>query len=178
MPFVYIKAIHIIGVVSWFAGLFYLVRLFVYHSESFTQEKTSRTILHTQYSLMEKRLAAIIATPSMIITLVTGGGMLTVNPSFLDQGWMHAKLALIVLLVIYHIICIRLMNKFVAGEQPMSSVQLRLWNEVATLLLVAIVFLVVVKTALSMFWGVAGLVILGVVMMIAVKMYKKSRESK
>ncbi len=175
MEFLYIKAIHIIFVVSWFAGLFYIVRLFVYHAESFEKSEQERAVLHPQYSLMEKRLMNIITTPAMILTLLSGGYMIYLNPYILDT-WLYIKLGLVLVLVGYHHYCLKIMKGFIAGNKPMTGTQLRLWNEGATLLLVSIVFLVVLKNALSMVWGVLGLVLLAVVMTIAVKLYKKSRE--
>lgn len=178
MEFLYIKAVHIIFVVSWFAGLFYIVRLFVYHAESFEKSEQERAVLHPQYSLMEKRLMNIITTPAMILTLLSGVCMIYLNPDILENTWLQIKLGLVLMLVMYHIYCQRIMRGFVAGNKPMTSTQLRLWNEGATLLLVSIVFLVVLKNTLSMFWGVLGLVALSVAMMIAVKLYKKNREKK
>lgn len=176
MEFLYIKALHIIFVVSWFAGLFYIVRLFVYHAESFDKNDTERSVLHPQYSLMEKRLMNIISTPAMILTIITGALMVFVNPYILDT-WLYVKFGLVFLLVGYHHYCIRLMKQFCKGEKPMTSTQLRIWNEGATILLFAIVFLVVLKSALSMAWGVLGLVVLGVVLMFAIRLYKKYRDT-
>ena len=173
--FLYIKAVHIIFVVSWFAGLFYIVRLFVYHVEAFDKSDQERSILHPQYSLMEKRLMNIITTPAMILTLLSGGIMIYVNPYILDT-WLYIKLVLVVALVGYHHYCQRIMKGLIAGGKPLTSSQLRIWNEGATLLLVAIVFLVVLKSALSMVWGLLGLIMLSGVMMIAIKWYKKARE--
>ncbi len=175
MEFLYIKAVHIIFVVSWFAGLFYIVRLFVYHAESFEKSDQERAVLHPQYSIMEKRLMNIITTPAMVLTLFSGGLMIYLNPYMLDT-WLYIKLGLVLVLLGYHHYCIKIMKGFIAGKKPMSGTQLRLWNEGATLLLVSIVFLVVLKNTLSMVWGVLGLILLAVVMMIAIKLYKKSRE--
>lgn len=176
MAFLYIKAVHIIFVVSWFAGLFYIVRLFVYHAESFLKTPEERSVLHPQFSLMEKRLMNIISTPAMILTVLSGGVMIYLNPYLLDT-WLYVKLGLVLVLIGYHHYCIRLMKAFCEGKQPMTSTQLRVWNEVATVLLVAIVFLVVLKNMLSMFWGVLGLLALSIIMMVAIKWYKKAREN-
>jgi len=172
----YIKAVHIVSVVSWFAGLFYLIRLFIYHVEAFDKEELEKSILHNQYSIMERRLWSIITLPASILTLITGVWMLYLNHGFLSQPWMHVKLTSVVLLFVYQFKSLAIMNKLALGESVWSSTKLRLWNEVATILLVAIVFLVVLKTTLSMVYGVLGLVVLGVVMMIFVKIYKKRRE--
>jgi len=174
----YIKAVHIISVVSWFAGLFYLVRLFIYHVEAFDKEEVEKNILHNQYKVMERRLWSIITLPASILTLFTGIWMLYLNSSFLSQPWMHIKLTAVVLLFAYQFKSVAIMNKLALGERVWSSTKLRLWNEVATILLVAIVFLVVLKTTLSMVYGVLGLVVLGLVMMVFVKIYKNRREKK
>ena len=172
----YIKAIHIISVVSWFAGLFYLVRLFMYHVEAFDKAETEKNILHNQYKIMEHRLWSIITLPASILTLITGVWMLSINPCYFTLPWMHIKLASVTLLFIYQFKSVLIMKRLAKKEAVWTSTKLRLWNEVATILLVAIVFLVVVKTQLSMIYGVAGLIILGLVMMIFVKIYKKRRE--
>ena len=96
MPYYWFKAFHIIGVVVWFAGLFYLVRLFIYHVEAEAEPEPAATILKNQYTLMEKRLYRIITTPGMIVTVAMAVGLLWTNPEWLKQGWMHAKLGLVV----------------------------------------------------------------------------------
>lgn len=176
MNILYIKAIHIVFMVSWFAGLFYIVRLFIYHTEGLHDEEPKRTILHEQFMLMEKRLLNIITTPAMIITVATGLWMLYLMPGYLSNGWMHVKLTFVAGLIGYHVICFRLSRQLGRGRTPMTSTQLRMFNEVATIGLVAVVFLVIVRNMISMLWGVAGLIGLGVLMMIAIKLYKKSRE--
>lgn len=118
----------------------------------------------------------IITTPAMVLTVLTGGFMVYVNPYILDT-WLYIKFGLVFLLIGYHHYCKRLMNQFIQGLKPMTSTQLRVWNEGATLLLFAIVFLVVLKNTLDMMWGVLGLVSIGVLMMIAIKLYKKSRDN-
>ncbi len=171
----YLKAIHIVAVVSWFAGLFYLVRLFIYHVEAFDKKEVEKEILHNQYKIMEKRLWSIITFPASLVTLSTGIGMLYVSPFYLSQPWMHIKLTAVVLLFAYQFKSVSIMKSLSLGKVVWTSTKLRLWNEVATILLVAIVFLVVLKSALSMIYGIFGLVILGVVMMVFVKIYKKRR---
>ena len=172
----YLKAIHIVSVVSWFAGMFYLIRLFIYHVEAFDKEEVEKTILHNQYKIMEKRLWSIITLPASLLTLITGIWMLYLNPSFLSQPWMHLKLTAVILLFVYQFKSVAIMNKLGLGEMVWDSTKLRLWNEIATVLLVAIVFLVVLKSRLSMVYGVLGLVALGVVMMVFVKIYKNRRD--
>jgi putative membrane protein len=134
----WIKAFHIIFVVTWFAGLFYLPRLFVYHSES-----TEPTV-HAQLRIMERRLL-VITNIGGSLAVVFGVWMLFLVPGYLHQAWLHAKLTLVAGLVAYHAYLVQLKNQFAAGHQPHSPRWLRLFNEVPALLLIGIVILVVVK---------------------------------
>ena len=175
MAYLYVKSIHLIFVVSWMAGLFYIVRLFIYHTEAQSRPEAERAILSAQFELMERRLMHIITTPAMILTAGAGITMLVLNPFLLQQSWMLVKLLFVVGLITYHIICIKKMQQLRAGVFKWTSTQLRLWNEVATLLLFAIVFLAVLKNATDWIYGLVGLVGISVVIMIAVKLYKKHR---
>lgn len=176
MSFLYFKALHIIFVVSWFAGLFYIVRLFIYHVEAFDKVETEKDVLTKQFQIMEKRLMNIITTPAMALTIIFGGLMLYMNPAYLKLPWMHLKIGLVVLLIGYHHICISYMKKLRKGLIPLSSTKLRMFNEIATLLLFAIVFLVVLRNMLNMVWGVVGLFGIALIFMILIKIYKKQRE--
>ena len=178
MNYAAIKALHIIFVVSWFAGLFYMVRLFIYHVETQEKEELEASILQKQYKLMQRKLWYIITTPAMVLTVVFGIWMLVINPYLLQQPWMHIKLTFVVLLLIYHAICQRIMNQLKKNVITWKSTQLRLWNELATLFLVAIVFLVELQHSMNWIGGTIGFFAVGVVLMIAVKLYKKSREIK
>jgi protoporphyrinogen IX oxidase len=173
----YVKAIHIIGVVTWFAGLFYLVRLFIYHAEAEERPEAEKKLLQTQYLLMERRLWTIITNPSMYIT-VTTGLYLAYLYGFFSAGWMHLKLGMVALLVVYHFLCRAILKQHENGVVRWSSQQLRLWNEVATLFLIAIVFVVVLKSMLSVVWGVLGLLVIGITLMILIKLYKNYRTKK
>ena len=175
MTYLYFKAIHIIFVVSWMAGLFYSVRLFIYHTEANALPEVERNILQKQYGIMESRLWNIITTPAMVLSVLAGLGMLYINPALLQEGWMHLKLGFVVALLLYHFICQRMIGQFKQGIFNWTSTQLRLWNEVATILLVAIVFAVILRTALDLAYGLIGLVVLGGTIMVAVKLYKKYR---
>jgi len=175
MTYLYFKAIHIIFVVSWMAGLFYSVRLFIYHTEANTLPEVERNILQKQYGIMESRLWNIITTPAMVLSVLAGLGMLYINPTLVQEGWMQLKLGFVVALLLYHFICQRMIAQFKEGIFNWSSTQLRLWNEVATILLVAIVFAVILRTALDLAYGLIGLVVLGGSIMVAVKLYKKYR---
>jgi len=174
----YILAIHIIFVVCWMAGLFYMVRLFIYHTEAQAKPEPDRTILSDQFEIMERKLWYIIATPSMYIVLAAGITMLCIVPGWLQQPWLHIKLMFVVGLIIYHFICQNKMNQMRKGIYKWTSTQLRIWNEVATLFLFAIVFLVVLKNAVSWIFGLIGLVLLALILMSAVKIYKYYRTKK
>ena len=175
MAYLYIQAIHIIFVVSWMAGLFYIVRLFVYHIEANEMPETERVVLQRQFVLMEHKLWYYITTPAMVLTVLAGGGMLYINPALLSANWMLVKLSFVVALLAYHFICQRIMGQLKQGIFRWSSTQLRLWNEVATILLVAIVFTVILKSSVDWIYGLSGLIVFAVVIMTAVKIIKRYR---
>ncbi len=173
--YLWFKAFHIIGVVVWFAGLFYLVRLFIYHVEADDLAPEAQAVLKPQYGLMEKRLANIITTPGMVVALTMAIGLLMVNPSWLQQGWMHMKLALVALLLAYHLFCYRLMGQLDRGVCTWSSGKLRALNEAPTLLLLVIVMLAVFKAQFptsSATWLVVALVVF---MALAIQLYARKR---
>ena len=160
--YLWFKTFHIIGVVVWFAGLFYLVRLFIYHVEAAEQEQPIRAGFEQQYGLMERRLANIITTPGMAVAVSCAVGLLVVNPSWLQQSWMHAKLLFVAFLLGYHWLCYRLMGQLQRGECHWSGRQLRALNELPTLLLVIVVLLVVFKQQFptgAATWLTVGLVV-------------------
>jgi putative membrane protein len=174
----YILAIHIIFVVCWFAGLFYIVRLFIYHTEAQEKPEPERKILSDQFEIMERKLWYIITVPSMWIVLAAGIIMTILFPSWLNQPWMQIKLAFVAGLVVYHYICQRKMKQMEKGIYKWTSTQLRIWNEVATIFLFAIVFLAVLKDSISWIYGVVGVVVLSMILMSAVKIYKYYRMKK
>ena len=176
MGFEYLKALHIIFVVTWFAGLFYIVRIFIYQTQAMEKPALERDILKPQLDLMASRLWYIITWPSAVLTLILGTAVLSYRMGYLEQGFMHAKLGFVVLLYVYHLFCHKLFKELQAGRTRWSSTQLRIWNEAATLLLFAIVFLIVLKNTLSMVWGIAGLITLGITLMLAIRLYKKYRK--
>jgi putative membrane protein len=160
--YLWFKMLHIVGVVVWFAGLFYLVRLFIYHREADELEPTLRQAFQAQYGLMEKRLANIITTPGMVVTVTMAVGLLVANPAWLHQGWLHAKLAFVVVLLAYHAFCYRIMGQLQSGTCGWSPKQLRALNELPTLLLVIVVMLVVFKNQFptgAATWFIVGLVV-------------------
>lgn len=136
----WVKAFHIITMVTWFSGLFYLPRLFVYHAAA------TDAISIERFKIMERRLYYYIMTPGAILTLLFGGWLLSFNaPSYLSQGWMHIKLTLVLLLILYHIYLGSLLAKFAQDHNQHSQRFYRYLNELPSLLLIAIVILVVVK---------------------------------
>src|SRR5690606_16013499 len=130
-----VKALHIIFVVSWFAGLFYIVRLFIYHTEAQQKEEPARQILSAQFEIMERKLWWIITTPAMILTIIFGTWMIVLVPGYLQMGWMHIKLSFVAILLIYHFVCQKILFDLKKGKYNWSSNGLRIWNEVATLAL-------------------------------------------
>jgi len=178
MDFLYVKALHIIFVITWFAGLFYIVRLFIYHVEAEKKEEPAKEILQTQYKLMSKRLWYIITWPSAILASVFAFWMLYKNPYYLQMSWMHIKLTFVFALYFYHFSCQKIFNQLQKNILKYSALQLRIWNEVATIFLFAIVFLVTLQNAINWVWGVVGIILFGVLMMFAINLYKKVREKK
>ncbi|TAH00385.1 MAG: protoporphyrinogen IX oxidase [Sphingobacteriales bacterium] len=175
MLYQYTLAIHIIFVVSWMAGLFYIVRLFIYHTEANLKPETERIILQKQFEIMESKLWNIITTPAMLLAAGAGLLMLYLNPLLLKTDWMWVKLCFVAGLIIYHIICGNIINQLKRGKYWMTSTQLRLWNELATIFLVAIVFTVILKSAIDWAYGLIGLILFAILIMLVVKAYKKNR---
>jgi putative membrane protein len=179
MEMLYLKALHIIFVVTWFAGLFYIVRLFIYYVEANDKDESAKAILQEQYKLMSKRLWYGITWPSAILTLFFATWLLSTNLSYyMSQPWMHIKLTFVAALYVYHFMCHRMFIQLIKDKLSFSSFKLRLWNEIATIFLFAIVFLVVLKSTISWVWGVVGIVLFGVLLMLAIRAYKKIREKK
>jgi putative membrane protein len=173
--YLWFKTLHIVGVVVWFAGLFYLVRLFIYHREAAELEPPLRQAFEAQYALMERRLANIITTPGMVVAVVCAVGLLSVNPAWLQQGWMHAKLAFVLALLAYHAFCYRLMGRLRQGQCQWSGRQLRALNELPTLLLVIVVMLVVFKNQFPTGAATWFLVALVVAMAASIQFYARWR---
>ncbi len=176
MGFEYVKALHIIFIVTWFAGLFYIVRLFIYQTETLEKSPEEKKILKPQLDLMAKRLWLGITWPSAILTLVFGIWVLSYRWGYLQMGFMHAKLGFVFLLYLYHFKCHQIYKQLQRGMAKWTSTQLRIWNEAATVLLFAIVFLIVLKNLLDMVWGIIGLLVLSALLMAGIKLYKKSRQ--
>lgn len=171
----YIKSLHLIFVITWFAGLFYIPRLFVYQIEAFHKASPEKDILGKQLKLMAKRLWTIITWPSAILATGFAVWLIILVPSWLEQSWMHVKLGFVVLLILYHIQTHNYYKQLQNDIVKKSSNFMRLWNEGATFILFAVVFLVILKNALSWIFGVIGIVVLGVLLMLGFKVYKRIR---
>ena len=172
----YIKALHLIFVVTWFAGLFYMPRLFIYHIEASQKASPEREILTKQMQLMAKRLWNIITWPSAILCTFFALWMLHLNTALFFQPWMQVKLGFVVLLFIYHLRNHVIYKQLQRDEIKYSSTYMRIWNEGATLILFAVIFLVILKSAVNWIFGVVGIVVLGLLLMIGIKLYKHIRD--
>ena len=173
MDYLHFKALHLIFMVCWFAGLFYVVRLFIYHKEADKKEESVKQIPQAQYTLMSKRLLSIITWPAAILTTIFGVSMLVENPIYLQQDWMHVKLSFLVLLWLYTYSCQVLCNQMKVGKITTTEWKLRIWNEVATLILFSIIFIAVLKNSISWIYATLSVVGLAVLLMILIKLYKK-----
>lgn len=178
MTYLYVKALHIIFVVTWFAGLFYIPRLFIYYIEAQQKSEVEKNILSPQLTLMTKRLWFIITWPSLVLTFIFGLWMLHLNPSLLHMTWMQIKLFFIGILLAYHLINHRLYNQMKNNTLSWSSSKMRIWNEAATIVLFAVVFLAILKTSIGWVFGVLGIIGLGILLMIGIKLYKNYRLKK
>lgn len=175
MAYQYIKALHVIFIVTWFAGLFYIVRLFIYAVEAQVAVEPERSVLLRNLKIWMRRLWYGITWPSAMITLLLGSYFLYFYAHDMPS-WLWVKLGFVAGLYAYHICCHAIYKQLQHDIFKYSSQQLRVWNEVATLFLVSIVFIVVLKNTLSMVWGLTGLVIFTLILMLAIRIYKKVRE--
>lgn len=165
--------------VAWFAALFYMPRLLIYHVEAQLKESSERDILSAQFKIMQRRLWYGISWPAMVLTVVFGVWLLCDNFTyFMTQAWFILKLCFVFALLLYHLQTQMLFQKQQKNMFPWKSFHLRLWNEVATLLLFVIIFLVVPKQNSGWVWGGLALVFLAVALYAATVIYKKNREGK
>ncbi len=174
----YIKALHLIFVITWFAGLFYMVRLFVYHTEAKDKTQPEQDILIKQFQLMQNRLWNIITWPSAVLATVFAVILLVMNPYLLQMGWMHIKLFFVILLWLYQLKCHQIYKQLQQNNISYSSGFFRIWNEVATLILFSVIFLVVLKNSFNWIFGVVGLFALAILLMLGIKLYKRIKEKK
>jgi len=171
--YLYIKALHIIFIVTWFAGMFYMPRLFIYNTEAAERPQPERNILQKQFSMMIRRLWLGITWPSAALTLIFGPWIWYLMGSF--PQWLLIKLGFVIGLYAYHVTLHIVYRQQMKGVFKYSSQQLRIWNEVATIFLVAIVMLAVVKQNISVVWGIVGLIAFVILLMSAIKIYKLIR---
>lgn len=176
MTYYYVKSLHLIFVITWFAGLFYIVRLFVYQIEAAAKPEPERSILGKQLKLMAKRLWQIITWPSMLLAIGFAVWLLALRPFYMSDAWMQVKLALVIVLIFYHIKCHQIFKDLQHDRIKYTSNFMRLFNEGATLLLFSIVFLVILKNAVNWIWGTLGIVVFGILLMLGFKMYKRIRQ--
>jgi putative membrane protein len=169
----YIKALHIIFIVTWFSGMFYIVRLFIYNTEAAEKPAAEKNILQAQFRIMMRRLWLGITWPSAVLTLIFGPWIWWLMGS--TPSWLQVKLAFVILLYLYHFSLHGIYKQQMRGVFRYSSQKLRIWNELATLLLFVIVFLATVKQAMSWISALIGIVSLAIVLMLAIRLYRKVR---
>lgn len=175
MDYFYLKALHLVFIITWFSGLFYIVRLFIYHVEAYERSEQEQAILIPQFTLMEKRLWYGITWPSAILTAIFGISLIRFNLPLIDNQWLKAKFVFLLGLFSYHFYCGLIRKRLVSKEKYPSSTWLRVYNEGATVFLIAIVFLAVLKDTLAMWKGLTGLIIFTLVLLFAIKTYRKIR---
>jgi protoporphyrinogen IX oxidase len=183
---IYILPLHLIFVVTWFAGLFYIVRLFVYHTEAEKKEEPEKSILQNQYKAMERRLWYGITWPSMILTYVFGGILIYNLYGWNIPPWLLVKLSFVFGLTLYHIQNHFIYRRLVKNKITWTSTQLRMWNELATIFLVVIIFVVIMGDGhhnyggeqASPVWAIIGFILFAFLLWGAIMIYKKAREKK
>lgn len=174
----YIKALHLIFVITWFAGLFYIPRLFIYQIEAQEKPSPEKEILNNQFKIMTQRLWYIITWPSAILATLFAVWLLVLNPAWLSQSWMHVKLGFVLLLFVYHGKCHHFFKLQQRDVFKLSSNQMRIFNEGSTLILFAVVFLVILKNAVNWIYGVVGIFVLAILLMLGIRLYKRLRTKK
>ena len=176
MEYNYIKSLHLIFVITWFAGLFYIVRLFVYQIEASQKPSPEKEILLQQYKIMTYRLWYIITWPSAVLATLFAVWLLILMPAWLQMPWMHVKLGFVFALTLYHLKCHQMYLQLQNDQFKHTSNFMRLWNEGATLILFAVVFLVILKNAFNWIYGVIGIFVFSITIMLGFKFYKRIRE--
>lgn len=174
----YLKSLHLIFVITWFAGLFYIVRLFIYQIEAYHKPSPDKEILGKQLKIMAKRLWYIITWPSMILALGFGTWVLIINWAWVTTDWMQVKLGFVVLLVIYHIKCQLIFRQLQEDVVKHTSNYMRLFNEGATIILFAVTFIIILKNAVNWIYGTVGIILFSILIVLGFKLYKRLREKK
>lgn len=173
----YLKTLHIIFIVTWFAGIFYMPRLFIYNTEANDRPDIEKKVLQNQFQIMMKRLWYGITWPSAVITLILGPLVWYELYDFYMFDWLTIKLCFVVGLYVYQFSLHYIFKQQLKGIFKYTSQQLRIWNEVATLFLVAIVALVEMQSAVNMLWLLIGLLILMFALFTAIRIYKLVRKN-
>jgi putative membrane protein len=176
MAYLIIKSLHLIFIVTWFAGLFYIVRIFIYQVESNAKSEPEKGILVKEYKKNARPLWYGITWPSMILTVIFGTVLLIIRPELLKLPFMHVKLGLVILLIVYHFICHSIYKSLQKDIYSISSMRLRMWNEVATLFLFSIIFVIVMKQYINWYYALAGFIVLIGLTWWGIVAYKKRRE--
>lgn len=172
----YLLALHIIFVICWFAGLFYIVRLFIYFAEAESRPENEKFILQEQFKIMQNKLWYIITWPAMIGTYIFGFWIVYDVYGMNIPAWLLLKFAFIFGLTLYHLQCGLILDQQKKNIVKYTAFKLRMWNEVSTVFLVAIIYIVVLKDTLNWIYGVIGLILLSILLMMAVRLYRKMRE--
>ncbi len=176
MIYTTIKALHLIFMVTWFAGLFYIVRLFIYHREAIDHPEPAKSILTSQFALMEKRLWYAITWPSAVLCTVFGVSMLVMEPLLLQLDYMHLKLGFVAALIVYHVATHSVFKRFQRNESTLpSSIRLRFYNELPTVFLIAVIFIIIKKDSFSWISGLAGILGVAILLTVAIKWYQRLR---
>lgn len=176
MIYTTIKALHLIFMVTWFAGLFYIVRLFIYHREAMDQAEPAKSILTAQFTTMERRLWYAITWPSAVLCTAFGLTMLIMEPVLLHLGYMHLKLAFVAGLLIYQLATHRMFKRFQQSRTALpSSIRLRFYNEIPTVFLIAVIFIIIKKDSFSWISGLIGILGVAVLLTLAIKWYQRLR---
>jgi len=173
--YLYIKALHLIFVITYFAGLFYMPRLMVYMVEAAERPQPEADIIIPQLQLMMRRLWQIITVPSAILGLIFGLWMLWINPFLLGKSWMLVKLVFVGLLILYHIQTHRFYKAFLQRNCQRSASFFRIWNEGATLILFAVIFLAILKDSIHWIFGLLVLFGLTFLLILGIRVYKLYR---
>ena len=171
----YIKALHLIFVITWFAGLFYIPRLFIYHIEANTKPQIEKEILLNQFKIMTKRLWLIITWPSAILATVLAIVLFVLNPGLINFDWMKVKLVFVIILWLYHIKTDFIYKELQNDIINYSSNFMRYWNEGATIILFAVIFLITLKSATNWIFGILAIIFLSIILILGIKLYKKIR---
>lgn len=175
MAYLWFKSFHILGFVAWFAGLFYLPRLFVYHIEAQEKPEPIQSALKEEYNRMELRLYKLIMNPAMIFTIAMAIGMIVLQTSLLHDTWLHIKLLLVVFLLGFHHWCGRLIKQLDSGTCPFNSIQMRRINEIPTILLLLIVLLAIFKNTLPLNATVLGVGATIIAFGVIIQLYARKR---